>query len=383
MPDTFTSSLRIQLMQTGGDSGTWGGIANAQFQKLEAGITGNNGGAIDLTGQTSGSFALSANNGTTDQAGQLLYPFTGTLTADFTVLIPGAVKIGWVSNNTAGSRNVILSVGGSGTTLTVAPGGQWMLFYCDGTNVTSPQIVSSSSTGPITINGAATINGNATVSGNAAIGGSITGGVTSLSSLSVSGTSTLGLVKLAHEANVISATSGTSSIGFGSAGMSINMSNGGSAVITFSDVTQTYGWGYGTGNPMNLTGTGNLSISGTFSQASDRRLKYDINDIDPKQAIEWVMASRPVTYFMRNVPDEPRHWSAGFIAQEQIAAGFPSAYRLVDNPEMEGDWDSPSGKHYVGDATARIAHLTAALQVALRRIDELTERVAALEDEID
>jgi hypothetical protein len=41
--DTFTSSLRIQLQGTGNNSDIWGDIADTQFQKLEAAITGDNG----------------------------------------------------------------------------------------------------------------------------------------------------------------------------------------------------------------------------------------------------------------------------------------------------------------------------------------------------
>src|SRR6185437_4472099 len=140
MPDTFTPSLRLQLQETGGNATTWGQIADVQYQKIEAAITGDNGylggtGGIDLTGQTSGTFALTSNNGTLDQASNLLYPFVGAIGSDFTVLIPGSVKIGWVLNATTGGHNVILKVG-SGATLTVVPGGDWTLFYCDGANVT-------------------------------------------------------------------------------------------------------------------------------------------------------------------------------------------------------------------------------------------------------
>lgn len=139
MSDTFTPSLRLQLQATGNNQGTWGTIADTQYSNLEAAITGDNGyaggsGGVSIAGLTV--YTLTANNGTADQARELLYPFVGALAGDCTVTVPKTVKIGFAANFTTGGHNVILT-SGSGGTLTLPPATTWTLFYCDGTNVGS------------------------------------------------------------------------------------------------------------------------------------------------------------------------------------------------------------------------------------------------------
>ena len=140
--DTFTTSLRFQLQGTGNNSGTWGAIADTQYQLLEAAITGDNGyaggaGGLSIAGLTT--YTLTVANGSADQARQLLYPFVGALTANCTVTLPGVVKIGWAMNATTGGHNVILTTG-SGAALTLASSTGWTFFYCDGTNVSAIKI---------------------------------------------------------------------------------------------------------------------------------------------------------------------------------------------------------------------------------------------------
>ena len=142
---TYTTSLRFVQPTIGGGAGTWASQLNSDFALIEASITGDNGyaggsGGISIAALTA--YTLTANSGAADQARQLLYPFVGALSAGCTVTIPASVKIGWVLNATTGGFNVILTTG-SGTTLTVLPGG-WVFFYCDGTNVTSPAFTYSS-----------------------------------------------------------------------------------------------------------------------------------------------------------------------------------------------------------------------------------------------
>ncbi|HEX3587801.1 MAG TPA: hypothetical protein VH024_17510 [Candidatus Angelobacter sp.] len=141
MVDTFTPSGRLQLQTFGGNNQTWGGIADTQYQLIESMITGVV--TIDLTGLTS--YSLTANNGIPDQARQLVYVFTGVLADSCTVTIPGVVKIGYAQNDTSGGFSVILQVSGIGQNIVISasdPGGTWVPFYCDGTNVLVPPLVS-------------------------------------------------------------------------------------------------------------------------------------------------------------------------------------------------------------------------------------------------
>lgn len=192
------------------------------------------------------------------------------------------------------------------------------------------------------------------------------GSLTVTSGITVTG----GTLTLPVESDAINAATGNAAIGFNADGMVINLSASGNASFGFNDATQNYAWSYGGSSfPMTLAGpSGNLIITGTLTQGSDRRIKRDIKPISPSEGTRWLLASTPVEYTIGG------QWSAGFIAQEQIAAGFSKGITHVRNEELEGEFDSPDKRQFVLDMQSRIAYLTAALQDALGRIDRLERR---------
>lgn len=111
--------------------------------------------------------SLEADGTNGDQAVYLVYNFTGALTADRTVTLPANAKVGYAINATTGGHNVILSAGG--TTLSVANAG-WNFFYCDGTNVTTPQLGIWKVLGALTMG-----SGSAQVTGGTNNGVALTG----------------------------------------------------------------------------------------------------------------------------------------------------------------------------------------------------------------
>lgn len=177
-------------------------------------------------------------------------------------------------------------------------------------------------------------------------------------------------VTLGDTINAIVFTGLNATFGATSDGAAFDMSGSAHAIYSYSDLTNIYAWQHGASLPMSLNAAnGNLTITGTLAQASDRRLKSDIVSISPDVGLKWLKASRPVEYTMSGQA------TAGFIAQEQIAAGFPVGITTHVNREMKGDRDSPDGEQFVMDASSRIAFLTAALQNALARIEALERRV--------
>jgi len=89
---------------------------------------------------------------------------------------------------------------------------------------------------------------------------------------------------------------------------------------------QFHRWYAGTTNIMTLTGTGNLTITGTYSP-SDRRIKTAIRDLDDAEALETLRRLKPVAYGY--VDPEGRGVAAdteviGFIAQD-VAEVLPHA----------------------------------------------------------
>lgn len=128
MASTYSTSLRIQLIGTGDQSGVWGTTTNTNLGTLiEQAITGVQ--SITLSGST---YTLTSFNGITDEARNAVLVCTGTLSANCTIIAPAANKTYIVSNNTSGGQNVTMSIG-SGSTI-VIPNGQTYIVYTDGTN---------------------------------------------------------------------------------------------------------------------------------------------------------------------------------------------------------------------------------------------------------
>lgn len=317
MTDTLTPTIRLTEPTPGGDSGTWATLLNSNLAYIDEAI--NQSITVSIADVN---VVLIADGTVSDQARYLRYNFTGALTADRTVTLPANVKVGYASNNTTGGHNVILSAGGITISL---PDSAWTFFNCSGTDI-STQVVRF---GAIESAGALTLP---------AIASAVV-------------------------------TNSNIAIDLSSAGMSLHMSAGGSAVFDWVASSSTFGWGVGATTPMSLNGNnGNLSITGTLSQASDRRLKRKIKRISADRGLEWLTAATPVEYEMHGRP------TAGLIAQDQIASGFDRGIYLHPNPKMRATKDSPAGQQYVLDLESRVAYLIAALKGAVARIESLEAR---------
>jgi len=112
---------------------------------------------------------------------------------------------------------------------------------------------------------------------------------------------------------------------------------------------------------------GAISVTGsgtTYHTTSDRRLK---ENIEPLVATDKLMAMNPVSYTWKAFPDEPR--SMGFIAQE-MAEVMPEAVSTNEhNDMMSMDY-------------GRITPiLVSALQDAHRKIEQLEQRIADMEND--
>jgi hypothetical protein len=191
MASTYSTSLRIQLIGTGDQAGTWGTTTNTNLGTLiEQAITGVQ--SIALSGAT---YTLSNLNGVLDESRNAVLNFTGALSANCTVTAPAVEKVYIIANNTTGGYNVIMSSGG--TTVSVTPGNT-SLVYCDGTNFKSAITYDQSN---VAITGG-TING-AVIGGITPAAGSfttlaasgtfgVTGTLTASGDLIVNGNTTLG-----------------------------------------------------------------------------------------------------------------------------------------------------------------------------------------------
>ena len=98
MASTYSPSLRLELMATGDQSGTWGDTTNTNLGTLlEQAITGYLSKAMADTNQT-----LTNLNGASDEARNMVVEATGALTAGRNIVVPTAEKIYLIKNSTTG-----------------------------------------------------------------------------------------------------------------------------------------------------------------------------------------------------------------------------------------------------------------------------------------
>lgn len=188
MASTYSTSLRIQLIGTGDQSGVWGTSTNTNLGTLiEQAITGVQ--SITLSGST---YTLTSFNGIVDQARNAVLSFTGSLSANCTVIAPASNKVYIVQNATSGGQTITMSVGAGSTV--VVPNGQTYIVYTDGSNFYSASNYTSS---------------NVSITGGT-IDGTVIGGTTpsngSFYDLTVYNTASLGVSNAARSVSFTNAS---------------------------------------------------------------------------------------------------------------------------------------------------------------------------------
>jgi hypothetical protein len=125
MASTYSTTLRLELIGNGDQSGTWGDTTNSNLGDLiEAAITN----AVDIT-FADANYTLSANNGLPDEARNAVLNLIGTNTAQRNLVAPAVEKTYVVKNGTG--ANVAITAGGANV---VIPNGATQHVWCDGTN---------------------------------------------------------------------------------------------------------------------------------------------------------------------------------------------------------------------------------------------------------
>ena len=158
MASTYSDRLRIELIGTGDQSGTWGITTNTNLGTLiEDAIAG-----VAAITMTDANYTLTTANGAADQARQAVLIMSGTLSASRDVICPAKQKTYIIKNNTTGGQSIVLKTP-SGTGVTV-PNGRTMLVFCDGINVVTgvDALTSLSVAGTATVGGANVVTVSAT-----------------------------------------------------------------------------------------------------------------------------------------------------------------------------------------------------------------------------
>jgi hypothetical protein len=151
MPSSYNNNLRLEMIATGEQSGTWGQTTNTNLGTLIVdAITGK-------TAVTTGvsPYTLTALNGTADESRAAALELNTSTGANYVVIVPTVTKL-YVVENVNGTYSVEVKTA-SGTGVTVPPL-KTVLLRCDGTNVVEQldQVVGNFGVG-----------GNFSVAGNA------------------------------------------------------------------------------------------------------------------------------------------------------------------------------------------------------------------------
>ena len=171
MSSTYSTSLKLELIGNGDQSGTWGTTTNNNLGTLlEQAITG-----VQSITMSNADYTLSNYNGTSDEARNAVLFVSGTNSDIRKIICPqGQNKLYTIFNNTTG--NYAITIGAPTGTAVTIPSGVTATVFTDGANFYSAQ---TGSAGSFTVNGTLTATG-LTDTGNMSIGGtlSVTGATT-------------------------------------------------------------------------------------------------------------------------------------------------------------------------------------------------------------
>ena len=133
MASSFSTDLKLELMVTGENAGTWGTKTNTNLNLLQQAVAGYQEVSIAGGAQTT---ALVMTDAALSNARNAVIKFTGTITGNQVVTIPdGIEKVYTIYNGTTGAFTVqFKTVSGTGVTFSTTNKGA-ILVYSDGTNV--------------------------------------------------------------------------------------------------------------------------------------------------------------------------------------------------------------------------------------------------------
>jgi hypothetical protein len=133
MASSFSTDLKLELMVTGENAGTWGTKTNTNLNLLQQAVAGYQEVSIAGGAQTT---ALVMTDAALSNARNAVIKLTGTITGNQVVTIPdGIEKVYTIYNGTTGAFTVqFKTVSGTGITFSTTNKGA-ILVYSDGTNV--------------------------------------------------------------------------------------------------------------------------------------------------------------------------------------------------------------------------------------------------------
>jgi hypothetical protein len=130
MASSYSTDLKLELMVTGENSGTWGDKTNTNLNLVQQAIAGYE--AIDVA---SADVTLAMTNAALSNARNMVLNLTGTLAGTRVVNVPDGIEKTYIvadSTTRSGNTLTIKTVSGTGVAI---PEGKTVLVFADGTNV--------------------------------------------------------------------------------------------------------------------------------------------------------------------------------------------------------------------------------------------------------
>jgi hypothetical protein len=369
MASTYSPNLRLELIGTGEQQGTWGATTNTNLGTL---IEEAIGGYVSVTVSDAGDTTLTTNNGSADQARNAVINLTGTISQARNVLCPAIEKVYIVRNATTGGFAVTFKV--SGQTGVSIPNGSTYLVYVNGTDaVAVTASMASQSANNVSISGGSI--SNATLS-NVAV-------VANASSLSVRDSDGSNVLSIAVGSNLTAntvltlTTGGTTNRTLDISASNVTISTAGANLIDDADASAqrtTLGLGtIATQNENNVSITGgaisglsNLSVANVTVAATVRtNLGLGTGDSPQFTAIEIGNASDTtvsrsaagVVAVEGNLVPSPSSQAHGDVlyrgasSWERLAAGTSGQFLRTAGAGAAPTWASAGGWTTIGTYT--------------------------------
>ena len=130
MASSFSTDLKLELMATGENAGTWGDKTNSNLNLVQQAVAGFE--AIDVA---SADVTLAMTDATISNARNATLKFTGTLAANRTVTLPDSIeKVFNIEDGTDHAGNTLTFKTASGTGVLLCEGNCYVV-YSDETNI--------------------------------------------------------------------------------------------------------------------------------------------------------------------------------------------------------------------------------------------------------
>jgi len=131
MASSYSTDLKLELMVTGENAGTWGDKTNSNLNRIQQAIAG-----YETINVATGDVTLVMSNATLSNARNMILNLSGSLTGNRNVLVPDGIEKFYIVRDQTTRNGYSLTIKTvSGTGFAIETSGQLAACYSDGTNV--------------------------------------------------------------------------------------------------------------------------------------------------------------------------------------------------------------------------------------------------------